>query len=613
MHTSSHQFILFRHSPERLKVLYYVWNWSFIILSAAAVSALSLLLAIGHYDWGVFWGYFRYPVIFALNTLPILLVELFLFLIIGRAWIAYSATAAFFLAASIGNYFKLICRDDPFIFDDLNLIGMALEFAGKYEVSPDKRIAFCLGSAVLMGVFLALFVRFRPKRRAVRFIAAALCLAALVPAYKLCTGGLYNSEKTDNFSVTNRLSSTQNYISHGFVYPFIHSIASAFPEKPRGYSDAIAEELLSAFEDGKIAPERRANIIAIQLEAYSDLEEAGFSSIAPEVYAPLRRICAESLSGRLVTNIFAGGTVDTERSFATGYSSQIDYRHATESYIRYLRGQGYYAEGSHSCYDWFYNRKNVNEYLGFENYWFFENRYGVMADGNIARDNVLIPDILSLYKERDRSKPYVNMSVTYQGHGPYPTEWLNFGDGYWTDDSVTHDSYYILNNYLAAIQNTGENLLKLIDGLRDDDEPVILVVFGDHKPWLGNSNSVYEEMGINIDTTTDEGFYNYYATPYFIWANGAARERFGDVFTGEGPDISPCFLMNLVFERCSWQGSRFMQLASKAMRRVPVINTNGFYLEEGRIVSELSEEGERLVNDMKTAEYYLKKKVYKDK
>lgn len=613
MNGNARKFILFQTRPERLKGLYFVWNWFFIVLSAALVSVLSLMLAIGHYEWGVFWGYFDYPVILLLNTLPVLLVELLLFFLTGRAWIAYSATAGICLAASVGNYFKLICRDDPFVFDDLNLIGMAFEFAGKYELSIDKRIAFCVGCAVIMGLFLALFVRFRPKMGAVRLIAAALCLAAFVPTYRLCAGGLYDGEKTDNFEFTNRLSSTQSYISHGFVYPFIHSIASAFPEKPKGYSNARAENLLSMYEEGEIAPERRANIIAIQLEAYSDLEEAGFSSIAPEVYAPLRQICSESLSGRLVTNIFAGGTVDTERSFATGYSVQTDYRHATESYIRYLRRQGYYAEGSHSCYEWFYNRKNVNDYLGFENYWFFENRYGAMADDKIARDNVLIPDILTMYKERDRSKPYVNMSVTYQGHGPYPTEWLNFGDGYWTDDSVSHDSYYILNNYLAAIQNTGENLLKLLDGLRDDEEPVLVVVFGDHKPWLGNSNSVYEEMGINLDTATTEGFFNYYATPYFIWANNAARERFGDVFTGEGPDISPCFLMNLVFERCSWQGSRYMQIAGEAMRRVPVINTNGFYIEEGRIVSELSEEGERLVNDMKTAEYYLKKKVYKDK
>ena len=36
-------------------------------------------------------------------------------------------------------------------------------------------------------------------------------------------------------------------------------------------------------------------------------------------------------------------------------------------------------------------------------------------------------------------------------------------------------------------------------------------LFGDHKPWMGNGGSVYEEMGIDFDTSTLAGFRNYYA------------------------------------------------------------------------------------------------------
>ena len=38
---------------------------------------------------------------------------------------------------------------------------------------------------------------------------------------------------------------------------------------------------------------------------------------------------------------------------------------------------------------------------------------------------------------------------------------------------------------------------------------------------------------------------NYYCTPYLIHANEAARDALGFDFVGEGPKISPCFLMNL--------------------------------------------------------------------
>ena len=42
-----------------------------------------------------------------------------------------------------------------------------------------------------------------------------------------------------------------------------------------------------------------------------------------------------------------------------------------------------------------------------------------------------------------------------------------------------------------------------------------------------------------------EGFSQYYATHYIIWANSAARERLGQSFQGNGKTVSPCFLMQI--------------------------------------------------------------------
>jgi hypothetical protein len=42
---------------------------------------------------------------------------------------------------------------------------------------------------------------------------------------------------------------------------------------------------------------------------------------------------------------------------------------------------------------------------------------------------------------------------------------------------------------------------------------VVLVLFGDHKPWAGNAESAYAAAGVSFDVSTVEGFYNYYATP----------------------------------------------------------------------------------------------------
>ena len=96
-------------------------------------------------------------------------------------------------------------------------------------------------------------------------------------------------------------------------------------------------------------------------------------------------------------------------------------------------------------------------------------------------------------------------------------------------------------------------------------------------PWLGDGNSVYTEYGVNLDLSGDQGFRNYYGTPYLIWANEKAKEVTGSDFTGEGPAVSPCFLMNLLFRQCGYRGDSFLQIAGEVMDVLPVLHSSGLY------------------------------------
>lgn len=133
---------------------------------------------------------------------------------------------------------------------------------------------------------------------------------------------------------------------------------------------------------------------------------------------------------------------------------------------------------------------------------------------------------------------------------------------------------------------------------------MVLVLFGDHKPWMGNGGSVYEEMGIDFDTSTLAGFRNYYATPYLIWANRAAKEVLGADFTGDGGDFSPCFLMTRLFDACGWAGPGYMQL-SRAMRDIsPLLHTNGLFLHDGVLTSVLSDTDRSFYRSWLAVQYY---------
>ena len=131
-----------------------------------------------------------------------------------------------------------------------------------------------------------------------------------------------------------------------------------------------------------------------------------------------------------------------------------------------------------------------------------------------------------------------------------------------------------------------------------------MLVFGDHKPWLGDGNSVYRELGVDLNPVTWEGFTNYYATPYLLWANDAAEELLGHEISGEGPALSPGFLMKLVFDQLGWQGDRYMQLSDRVYQLTPVMHTGGYYLEDGRFTSSPSAETSAVLRDLSWLEYY---------
>ncbi len=605
-------FFLFQTRPApglsaARRALFWLWNLGLLLCAALGIALVSLLLALGPYGLGLARGYFERPLILLLNFLPCAALILLLYGATGRAGCAFLLTAGIVLGFSLGNFYKLAFRDDPLMFADLLLLREAGNMAGKYSLFLNARLVLALLCVAAGWIFLHFFVRARPKwrGRAALTLLAVAAGAALTPAYLSDT--VYNTHAAYYERLASRWSATQQYIAHGFVYPFLHSISAAFETPPEGYSEDAAAALLSGYEDGAIPADEKVNLVGIMLEAYNDFTKFGVPELAQDVYQVWHELEDEGYSGNLITNIFAGGTVDTERCFLTGCSTLGEYRGKSNSYVWYFRDQGYTVEGMHPCFQWFYNRLNVNENLGFENYWYVENYFGELTGGAVAFDDVFFPELLKAYEAGTAGDaPYFNFSVTYQGHGPYDSAvcwWGERGDFVVDDGTYTDEQQYILDNYFGSIANTNEHLKELTDYFRQDDEPVILVLFGDHNPWMGDGNSVYTAMGLTFDLDTEQGFRDYYSTRYIIWANDAAKEALGNDFQGDGPDIGPYFLMNELFRLCGWDGPAFMQAADATAARVPVVHTTGMYLEDGALTGTLTEGDAALVRDYEILQY----------
>lgn len=556
-------------------------------------------------------GFGEDPIFFLMNCLgPVLLIWLCYFLL-GRAWAAYLGCALPMGAIVLVNYYKINLRADPFLAADLRLISEAGNIVKSYDLTPNEMMRSLMWY-LLAGLAFALLLMPRGVRsRRVRLFGGAVCLSLLAVALN----GPYRSDRlynrADNSQSINAWSPAEVYVSKGCVYSFLHSVPDLFPKTPQGYHRREAEQLLASRPDSAIPAEQQVSVMAVMLEAFCDLtdfEELAAYDGVREAYAPWHSLERRAVSGDLLTNIFAGGTVDTEWSFLTGSSMYGEFRVPTESYVWYFRDQGYQTFGSHPGNNWFYNRQNVNRYLGFQEYRFLEDYFSqYMTQMTAMRDSdqFLLEEEAGRLAERMEDGPCFSFSVTYQNHGPYTTGY-DEKEVYITpaETGYSEETCHIFNNYLNGVTKTIRAAEELTGRLEAMRKPVVLVLFGDHKPWAGNDMSAYEELGVDFDLSTEEGFRNYYSTPYLIWANSAAKKALNKNFTGDGKDISPCFLMTELFDQCGWEGPGFMKL-SREMREIsPLVHARGIFWTEDGFDSGLEGEDKAFYRSYRCVEYY---------
>lgn len=582
---------------------------AFLVLGVASIilGIMGLYFSAGQYETELFNFYLENERLVVLNILPFIIITYFVWFISNRPWVAYFCSGAVCLAYSLCNYWKLVGRDDPLFAEDLSLIGEALKMTEEGYAEFTPKIIAAIGLFVFTTVFLALFVRGRMFHFSFRIIMPCLVIALCVPLYTnvYTSYGVYHS--FESWSGLNPWFVTTSYISRGGIYPFIYSIPEALPKAPEGYTETEAEEILGEYEDDAIPEEKRANVMFVMYEAFSDLSKYTDMLTARDPYKAFHKLQKESYSGELVTNIFAGGTINSEQTAITGFSDVPTFRKQSWSYARYFSEMGYTVNGSHAGYKSFYNRVNANRHLGFQNYNFIENYFSDIMDG-IPMDDVFIPEITKLFKEDiETGKNVFSFNVTYQNHGPYNTHPNPDSKEYVTRKNLPGENYAIANNYLTGIEETGEYMLSIANEFRNSPEPVILVFFGDHKPWLGESSVTYEALGIDIFSEKEKSFYNRYNTEYLIWANDSAKKLLNNDFVGEAPTISPCFLMNVLFRECGWEGPSYLKLSNEVMNKTPVVTTNDRVLQHGDLLPEklLDYRNRNLLLKFRKAQYYL--------
>ena len=549
------------------------------------------------------------PLLIVLNALPVGLVLLAFACLFRNVFFGAAITNFLVCALSIANRIKIEVRDEPVFPRDFALLKEVGQAMNSYTISyPVAAIAVVVGITALLvtlGVFIGgqpfPLARLRGWLGRLLGCAASIAVLAGLIVTVYASNDLYNS-----FRVSNAYYIPSVFNELGFPYCFCHQFTTYPVDRPEGFSRSEAEAWESA--PSTVGQGKDVHVVMVMNEAFSDLTDSPAFDYGEED-DPLSNLHAleadpHALSGHLVVPGFAGGTANTEFDVLTGIQTNALSASTTssfrvvnrnlESLFRVFDADGYATSFFHPGDDWFYNRENVYRWLGAERTLFADEMEAVEYKGRWVTDDYMSDLITNeLDSAVSAGELLFHYTTTIQNHMSYTAD--KYGEGYEFPPvpltiSVSDEVETMLRVYAEGVRDADAMLGRLVDTFSAQEEPVVLVYFGDHLPYLGDNQLGYQALGLTQEADWDA--LRSYETPYVIWANDAAAETLDWDAAVEALDlpetISASFLGAAVLE-LTGRGEETPWFAFlNALRRVsPVVQKQTCVLADGSTVSPL--------------------------
>ena len=459
---------------------------------------------------------------------------------------------------SFANYYKMLITSTPLYVQDIRLVtqvGGIMELnEASMKFSGESAAAVVIMLLVLVGLFFA-SRRFRPRLReglisglvsAILF-ASLFCVPASVESWFYGPVGSGQAAAQDTQIVHNSRCGVLLGLWRSVVLGGEEELIPEPDEEKLMLMNAQSwiEELPDTDKD------EQPNVIFVLGESFFDVTELPGVSYAEDPVADFHRICSEGVSGKFYTHTLGYGTENIELEIMTGINTRffswddMIYGWEQEKLLTYpslpqlFSDAGYYTAYLHTFNDGIYNRTALYTALGFQDMYFsgdfaaidpeaaaapdyWSYMYGKIA-GEFYSDDYLADVTAELFDQKAGEGPVFLWAVTMENHTPYTADKFSSYDFPFESD-LGDEAVGVLNAVTQGVADCSEALGKLVDHLAAQDEPVIVVFFGDHRPGtpLESGATVYSEIGMCPEDVADwelEDYAELYATDYVIWSN----------------------------------------------------------------------------------------------
>ena len=538
------------------------------------------------YAWQVLMNMIWYYILFAV-----------LRLVLGRIRRACALGICLAFLMGLVNHYVLRFRGRILFPADVTAWRTAANVADGFDYSMD---AYIMQAAVLLTAYLFLVLVCPPQRKRARIpLPFALVAWGAVLGYCFaffCTGALPALGIYTQQWVTQR---------NGFLLNFTVALRYSSVEKPADYSHDKVLELMEQYPALEGDPDRQpTNLIVIMNESFADFTVFDDFEASEDPTPFLHSLEENTVKGWMYAPVTGGGTATVEFEYLTGFSSLFQPPH-TVAYQLYVEegmpslaavagSQGYETTAFHPYKSSGWNRVLAYDYLDFDRQMYEEDVVDPYYIRHYVSDRSDYEMIFRTTREQEGDTFFFN--VTMQNHSGYAQGWNNLERTIDLPDRLARTDSSA-RQYFALARESDDALRELIGYYSQQDEPTMIVFFGDHQPPL--TNSFYEELyGKKLSERTTEEVLRQYAVPFFIWTNYDIQEE-QDVV------ISPNYLGVLTARLAGLPMTGFMNFLSQLYEELPAVTPVGFITGDRQYLarSELNEEQRRLLDIYETLNY----------
>lgn len=541
------------------------------LLIVPAFSFFSIEYAIGN-------EIFSMPFIaVVLNYLICLSVYLLFYFFSNSIRFSVSAGVVVFAFASLANCFVREFRGNSIRVSDVFAIRTAMNVAGGYEfIFSEKKVHIILMSIAIILLVVHIDYKERMKRKMIlQRVAVALVWSSFV-------GTVFNTAYMEAKGLkADWWELKASAKAHGSLLDFTSGIPYLKVKKPENYTKKEAKTIeldgakreCTELKVEKAETVAAPDIIVIMNESFSDLSELGNMELSEECLKEFYALKENVIRGNLSVPVLGGLTANTEFEFLTGFSQsflpsgvmafQNYVKDGTYNFAKALDVNGYYSIFMHPYYRSGWNRPNVYSSFGFDEQYYVEDYENQESLRGMITDSANYKEVIKRYETaKEKNEQVFLFNVTMQNHGGYETNAI--------DKEITIQQpageYPKAEEYLNLIKKSDEAFRELISYFEQQENPVVICMFGDHLPAV--EDELLDTLLESSEGSDVEKLAKKYQTPFIVWTNYDIGEK-------EYENMSANYLQVLLSEVAGLPLNSYQKYLESLYEKYPVVNQFG--------------------------------------